>query len=178
MPKLPPRVGAVDADNFLGVVPHKEVDFNFIGYLLACHLVIEHYLDEFLLSRAPDLAWDKPRLTFAQKADLFPHAMFPNGDEVVAGIRHINALRNKLAHNLETKAEEFDYLPFTRLLEKISWEMVPTTPMELLEAFVDALSALFLGWLASDTYHTRWRQERQGAEKNVEPKKRHPTSPR
>ncbi|TDP71704.1 hypothetical protein [Roseateles toxinivorans] len=164
MPKLPPRVGVVNDKNFLGFVPHKDVDFNFIGYLLACHLVIEHYLDEFLLSRAPDLMWEKPRLTFAQKADLFPHAMFPNGDEVIAGIRHINALRNKLAHKLETKPEEFEYLPFTRFLEKSNCESVPTTPLELLEAFVNTLSAYFMGWLASDAYRTRWRQNMQQAE--------------
>ena len=161
MPRLPPRIGNVDEKNFLGVVPLKDIDFEFIGYLLACHLVIEHYLDEFLISRAPDLTWDGPRLTFSQKAALFPHLIFPNGVEVIAGIRHMNALRNKLAHRLETKPEEFDYLPFVRLLEKANVEETPTKPLEILEQFTEAVGFCFIGWLASDAYRTTWRQAKQ-----------------
>ncbi|MBW8744031.1 MAG: hypothetical protein JF628_06760 [Sphingomonas sp.] len=153
----------MDESNFLQLVPHKNVDFAFMGYLLACHLLIEHYLDEFLESRAPDLTWDGPRLTFSQKAALFPHALFPNGDEVIAAVRHINALRNKLAHRPETQPDEFDYLPLIRFLEKSKAEEVPQQPMELLEVFINMLSAGFLGWLASDAYRTRWRQIRQQA---------------
>ena len=170
MPKLPPRIGVVDEKNHLKMVPHQDVDFAFIGYLLACHLVIEHYLDEFLLSRAPSLLWDKPRLTFAQKADLFPHAIFPNGDEMIASVRHINSLRNKLAHKLETKPEEFNYLPLTRFLEKSGIKEIPTEPMLLLEEFINTLSAYFMGWLASDAYYTRWRQQKQAAEAGKEEK--------
>lgn len=161
MPRLPPRIGNVDEKNFLGVVPLKDIDFQFIGYLLACHLVIEHYLDEFLTSRAPELTWDGPRLTFSQKAALFPHAIFPNGVEVIAGIRHMNALRNKLAHRLETKPDEFDYLPFVRLLEKAKFPEIPTKPLEILERFTEAIGMYFLGWLASDASRTTWRQEKQ-----------------
>lgn len=98
MPKLPPRVGKVDSQNFLGFVPMEGVDFTFAGYLLACHLSVEHYLDEFLKSRAPELNWESGKLNFSQKAALFPHSMFPQGEQAIAGIRHMNILRNKLAH--------------------------------------------------------------------------------
>ncbi|WP_141749364.1 hypothetical protein [Duganella phyllosphaerae] len=161
MPKLPPRVGKVDSRNFLRFVPTESVDFTFVGYLLACHLTIEHYLDEFLKSRAPELNWDGGKLNFSQKAALFPHRIFPEGEEAIAGIRHMNALRNKLAHRMDAKPDDFDYLPFVRFLEKDphpNADPIPTIPMELLEAFVDKLSSFFIGWLASDAYRTTWRQ--------------------
>lgn len=168
MPKLPPRVGEVSSQNFLGFVPMDGFDFTFAGYLLACHLAIEHYLDEFLKSRAPGLNWDNGKLNFAQKAALFPHAIFPQGEEAIAAIRHINSLRNKLAHRLDAKPDDFDYLPFVRFLEKDphpNAEPIPTIPIELIEAFVTKLSAFFMGWLASDAYRTTWRQ---AATKNLQ----------
>ena len=200
MPKLPPRVGTVNEKNFLGFVPMADVDFTFAGYLLACHLVIEHYLDEFLRSRAPELTWEGAKLNFAQKAALFPYTSFPQGEQAIAGIRHINVLsrnrfknrelhnqkfgffenagrghgpgmlRNKLAHRMDAKPEDFDYLPFIRFLEKAphpNAEPIPTTPVELLEAFVDKLSHFFIGWLASDAFRTTWRQKRQAGAKDT-----------
>jgi hypothetical protein len=161
MPKLPPRVGTIEEEKFLRFVPLQDIDFTFVGYLLACHLAIEHYLDEFLMSCAPDLAWDRTRLTFNQKTELFPHTIFPNGEEVIAGIRHLNGLRNKLAHRLETKPEDFDYLPFTRLMQKAKAPELPTEPMQILEQFTQTISWYFMGWLASDAHRTTWRQERQ-----------------
>lgn len=171
MPTLPPRVGTVDEKNFLKFVPLQEIDFAFVGYLLACHLAIEHYLDEFLMSRAPDLTWGAARLSFSQKAELFPHSIFPNGEEVIASIRHLNALRNKLAHRLETKPEDFEYLPFVRLLEKSEAKEIPSEPMKILERFSELMGAYFMGWLASDAYRTTWRQARQSSKTKVARKK-------
>lgn len=162
MPKLPPRVGKVDSKNFLGFVPMEGQDFTFAGYLLACHLAIEHYLDEFLKSRAPELNWNNGKLNFAQKAALFPHMIFPQGEEAIAAIRHMNVLRNKLAHRMDAKPDDFDYLPFVRFLEKDphpNADPIPTKPIELLEAFVTKLSFFFMGWLASDAYRSTWRQQ-------------------
>ena len=43
-----------------------------LGHVLKCHLIVEHYLNRFLVSHFDIDNFDSVRLTFAQKAQLLP----------------------------------------------------------------------------------------------------------
>ncbi|WP_447918754.1 hypothetical protein [Achromobacter aegrifaciens] len=161
MRSLPPIVAGVDGNRLI----HERlenVDFEFIGYLLSCHLVIEHYLDEFLMTLGTHLRWEGAKLSFSQKVSLFPPSIFPRGGETIAAIRHLNSLRNKLAHNIKAKAIDLDFQPFKSFLSGIyqGEKEVPSEPLAVLEEFTSLVCTCFAAWVASDAYRTNWRNER------------------
>jgi hypothetical protein len=162
MKKLPPLVDGVNG-KFLKVRALDDVDYDFLGYLLCCHLVIEHHLDEFLATQGTRLQWDRARLTFAHKTLLFPVSIFPHGADLIMAIKHLNSLRNKVAHNIKARPQELSFEPLKSFLRKVheGRENVPDEPYAILEAFTSTVCAFLIGWIACDAYYTNWRQERQ-----------------
>ena len=72
-----------------------------VGTILRCHLVIEHFLDEYLAAANPGiLDLNSARLTFAQKLALAdnPRTIFAL---IMPGLRALNRGRNQLAHRLD-----------------------------------------------------------------------------
>ena len=113
---LPPLVGGFKPD---GVVwqPLKDIDFDFLGYLLSCHLAIEHYLTYFLTTMSPlQLGWEGARLRFSQKIALVETLdCFSPPYNFLSSIKHLNSLRNRFAHKLDTKITKKKILkPFCR----------------------------------------------------------------
>ncbi|WP_208281758.1 hypothetical protein [Massilia oculi] len=162
MKKLPPLVDGVDGRH-LKLRGIEGVDYDFLGYMLSCHLVIEHYLAEFLSTLGTELFWDKARLTFTQKISLFPCALFPNGAELVEAIKHLNSIRNKVAHDIRVRPQDLSYDPLKNYLRSVfrNQEPVPNEPREILEKFTSIACSGLAGWIASDAYRTNWRQNRQ-----------------
>ena len=74
-------------------------DHDLLGRVLKCHLVVEHYLNRFLIEhyRVSDI--DEVRLTFLQKAKLLPNSE-SSAAFVKPGIVQLNAIRNKFGHRL------------------------------------------------------------------------------
>lgn len=79
-----------------------------LGLILKCHLIIEHYIDEFLVIAYPTIkSLTRIRLTFNQKLELInnPHTeigmLYPS-------IKCLNALRNKFSHKLAYKIKTED----------------------------------------------------------------------
>lgn len=161
MRSLPPIVGGVDG-NMLQLRTLEDVDFELLGYLLSCHLVVEHYLDEFLMTLGTKLHWEAAKLTFAQKLALFPPEVFPNGSEVLGAVRHLNSMRNKVAHNIKAKSSDLDFRPLAAFLSKVyeGRQPVPSEPLAVLEEFTSLVCSGFMGWVASDAYRTNWRHGR------------------
>jgi hypothetical protein len=162
MKKLPPLVDGVDG-KFLKLRALEDVDYNFLGYMLCCHLVIEHHLDEFLATLGTQLQWDRARLTFAHKTSLFPVSIFPHGVELITAIKHLNSMRNKVAHNIRARPGDLSFEPLKCFLGTVyeGREKVPDEPHAILETFTSTVCNFLVGWIASDAYRTRWRQERQ-----------------
>ena len=84
-----------------------------LGRLLKCHLIIESFINKFLdfelkISQANNL-----NLRFAQKVSLI-ECMRPELKFFLKGIREINAMRNKIAHNLhhEINASTLDSVKY------------------------------------------------------------------
>ena len=145
---LPPLV-----DGYEG--PHvkwkrlPEVDVELIGYLSACHLIIEHYIDHFLQRWPYDkLAWEDAKLQFSQKVALISRfSIFAAPYDFVPSIKHLNALRNKLVHRVDTVLTAADLEPQQAVLRKVAKEgmVVPEDPMTILEHYTGVVCAWFAG---------------------------------
>lgn len=99
-----------------------EIDFEVVGFFLSCHLVIEHYLDEFLVAYSPaPFDWESANLTFGQKVSLISKLkQFPEPYTIPAVLKHFNSLRNKLSHNVKFVVSMDILLPEIQFLQKIT----------------------------------------------------------
>jgi hypothetical protein len=76
------------------------VDTAMVGRLLRSHLVLEHVVREYVAHANPGLGdLEAARLSFAQVVELLPRNGYVN--DVLPGIKQVNALRNKFAHRLD-----------------------------------------------------------------------------
>jgi len=87
-------------------------DVGAIGRILRSHLYVEHYLSEYLEKANPRLgSVAKARLSFSQKLELLDQKD-PLLSEVLPGIKHLNAIRNRLAHRLSANVTADDATVF------------------------------------------------------------------
>lgn len=124
-----------------------------IGRILRSHLYVEHYLNEFLEYKNPCLgSISRARLTFSQKLELLPRDN-RSINEIIHGIRHLNHIRNRLAHQLEATITEADSEIFLQGLFGIFRKVCPppsekshlNTPIDILEAFCEFASSTLHG---------------------------------
>lgn len=110
-----------------------EIDFEVIGFFLSCHLVIEHYLDEFLVAYSPaPFGWDSANLTFGQKVSLISTLkQFPEPYTIPFVLKHSNSLRNKLSHNVKFVVSIEALLPEIQFLQKITPPETSASPTSL-----------------------------------------------
>jgi hypothetical protein len=114
--------------NNLDMIEQERIEFNKkilsllnnqtdeLGLILKCHLIIEHYIDEFLINAYPTIkSWDKVRLTFNQKLELIINPQTTMG-MASSSIKCLNTLRNKFSHKLAYKIKEDDYKEITQLM--------------------------------------------------------------
>jgi hypothetical protein len=120
-PRLPPVIAGFKVQG-VDWQPLKHVDFPFLGYLLSCHLAIEHYLTNFLTTATPlKLGWEDARLRFTQKVALVEKLdCFPPPYDLLPSIKHLNTLRNRFAHKLDIKLTTEDLKPFADVVERIA----------------------------------------------------------
>jgi hypothetical protein len=132
------------------------VDVRDVGRLLRSHLVVEHFMNLHLIERNPHLTdFDDARLTFSQKLTLLgklgPMSLLH------AGIRRLNTLRNKVAHQLSYQVTDDDLAPLfspgayfkdflaTWCTEK---KLTAPTPIDTIEAFANYATL----WLHTGTH--------------------------
>jgi hypothetical protein len=150
---LPPLIAGYEGPHVKWVAL-PEVDVDFLGYLLACHLIIENYIDHFL-QRWPygNLAWEGARLQFSQKVALISRfTIFATPYDFVPSIKHLNSLRNKFVHRLDTVLTAADFEPQRAVLRKVAKEgtVVPDDPMTILEHYTGVVCAWFAGVISRD----------------------------
>ncbi len=143
---LPPLVAEI-GDGSVTWQRLEGLDYEVLGYFLSCHLIIEHYLDEFLKICYPSLDWDAARQTFGQKVSLLSQFRISEKFDCIPPIKHLNALRNKLSHNISFRVEAEDLLPLSQYLTKVYERSgdVPNEPRAILEKFTHITCALFAG---------------------------------
>jgi hypothetical protein len=92
-----------------------------IGRILRAHLFVEHYLTEHLQQVNPRLGdIDEARLTFAHKVQLLDGNGPPAVTYLIPGIKRLNAVRNRLAHNLAATVTNEDAAVFASCLSRFS----------------------------------------------------------
>ena len=157
---LPPLLAQITG----GTVTWQRLEglkYDVLGYFLCCHLVIEHYLDEYLRIRYSTLDWDAARFTFGQKIALLSNFKVSEKYDCIPAIKHMNSLRNKLSHNIEFKIDADSLLPLRQYLTKTydRKRSPPNNPKKLLEEFTTMVCVLFAGYIsahaATHSKHTR-----------------------
>lgn len=139
----------------------ENLDYELLGYFLSCHLIIEHYLDEYLKTRYPTLNWDASKQTFGQKVSLLATENYPEKYNSIPAIKHLNSLRNKLSHNIDFKISEADLLPLSYYLKKccgLDHEQ-PTEPKEILDLFTSMVCVWFASGISATAEQTRHTRE-------------------
>lgn len=157
---LPPRVGAIKNGS---ITWHRleAIDYQTLGYFLSCHLIVEHYLDEYLRIEYPTLDWEVARLTFGQKVAMLSSFKISDRYDCIPSIKHMNALRNKLSHKIDFKITEQDLLPLIQYLEKVyeGQDKIPTEPREILSQYTTMTCVLFAGYISSKARHEKVTRE-------------------
>lgn len=114
---LPPLVGDIRDGKVIWQRLYN-INYEFLGYFLSYHLIIEHYLDEYLKTRYLKLDWGASRQTFGQKVALLATDNYPEKYNSIPAIKHLNNLRNKLSHNIDFQIGGADLLPLSHYLKK------------------------------------------------------------
>lgn len=113
-----------------------------IGRILRAHLYVEHYMAEYLQKANPRLgSLDGTRLSYAQKVKLLDRND-PHIQHMIAGIKHLNTVRNRIAHNLDVQVTKEDAavflaaVPMNELRAALDGhETTIPEPVEALEGF-------------------------------------------
>lgn len=157
---LPPLVGDI-RDGNVTWQRLENLDYELLGYFLSCHLIIEHYLDEYLKTRYPTLNWDASKQTFGQKVSLLATDNYPEKYNSIPAIKHLNSLRNKLSHNIDFKIAEADLLPLSMYLKKCCGpdHELPTEPKEILDLFTSMVCVWFASGISATAQQTRHTRE-------------------
>lgn len=80
-----------------------------LGTILKCHLIIENYIDRYLMAAYPTVvAWEQVRLSFSQKLELINCKSTPVAIYYPA-IKCLNSIRNKFSHRISYQVERKDY---------------------------------------------------------------------
>lgn len=146
---LPPLVEAI-AEGKVSWRRLEGLDYEVLGYFLSCHLIIEHYLDEYLKICYPMLDWGSARQTFGQKVSLLSHFKISDKYDCIPAIKHLNSLRNKLSHDIDFKIRTEDLLPLTQYLSKVYEQKqdIPEEPKVILKHFTSMTCVLFAGYIS------------------------------
>lgn len=142
-------IASMEADHY-AMKARWNKDVLTIGRILRAHLHVEYYLTEFLQYTNPQLGdLDEARITFNQKVNLLRSDDRTVG-YLIPGIRHLNKIRNRLAHNLEATVDEGDSTVFVQGLFKAfrdagasgSEKQLSTNPIDVLEEFAEFASSM------------------------------------
>ena len=133
----------------------ENLNYELLGHFLSCHLIIEHYLDEYLKTRYPALDWESSRQTFAQKVALLSKDNYPEKYNSIPAIKHLNSLRNKLSHNIDFKITADDLLPLAQYLKKCAGPEESTDPKKILDLFTTMVCVWFASGISSSAQQSK-----------------------
>ncbi|EOE6708297.1 hypothetical protein BFR77_07060 [Acinetobacter pittii] len=153
---LPPLVGQISK----GSVTWQRLDsinYEELGYFLSCHLIIEHYIDEYLKVQYENLSWEDCKLTFSQKINLLSN--FPVAEpyiELIPSIKAMNKIRNKISHRVDFKISIDDLEPLKYYLYaayKENKSELPSTILELLDTYTMMVCVIFASTISALARH-------------------------
>lgn len=155
---LPPMIGNIIDGNITWKRLH-DIDYELLGFFLACHLMIEHYMDEYLKATYPGLDWDGAKPTFGQRTALLSNLKVDDKFNCIPAIKHMNSVRNKLSHQVDFKIEAASLIPLAQFIKKASdRKIVMSDPKDTIDMFAMLCCSFFAGNISRkvmETKHTR-----------------------
>jgi hypothetical protein len=135
------------------------VNFELVGRILICHLIIEHYLTVFIeLEISRKLTLDKIRLTFSQKLKLIEDNEALKETGIIKGIEIVNMIRNKFSHNLKVVINNNDIKYLKSVVDKIrdkgsnENENIEYSDIATIESFTSMICAFMAGYCTSTVH--------------------------
>ena len=135
--KLEPHFATIkehfDHENriFIGLISSAH---DTLGRVLKCHLIVEHYLNLFLVEHFKIDNFNDVRLTFFQKATLLPNERTAVAF-VKPGILQLNRIRNRFGHSLGADLSVQDLSSIHPVLDIARPGVVFGSPVDAIEAF-------------------------------------------
>jgi len=126
-------------DRFLQLL---SVDHEPSGRVLRVHLIIENFLDGFLINFYEIEDFSDLRLTFAQKARLLPSRR-SSATFVRPGIIQLNSVRNQFGHKIDQDIGNHNLSAVYEALRHTRPDTEFKTPIDAIEAFA-AVACAFL----------------------------------
>lgn len=125
-----------------------DVDTQLIGSILFNHLLIEHYMNDYIKAFLPsEFNIDNARLTFAQKMMLLENDSLFTTNQMKEGVKAINAIRNGLAHTLNNPIELKHLETLVKVIKTATKS--PTAPLPTIndtpEKIIQVFAAVFTG---------------------------------
>lgn len=143
MEVLRPHWGDIEADfkrqneRYLAMAA---TDHEVVGRVLRAHLIIENFLNSYLVDMFGFEDFGDLRLSFSQKAKMLPQSKF-GAAWVRPGIIQLNAVRNKYGHRLD---HTVDFPAISAIMEVLSVSrsgQTFSTPIDAIEAFAPVACA-------------------------------------
>lgn len=147
---LPPLL----ADSFLNFEIKWDkiegVNFENMGRVLTCHLLIEHHIEMFIkLESNKSLDFANSRLTFSQKLSLIGKIEAFNERGIIKGYEKLNKLRNRFSHSLKVEIEKNDINFLKDVILKINpenRELHNYSDLAIIELFTLSTCAFMAGY--------------------------------
>lgn len=96
------------------------INFDTVGRILICHLIIEHYINIFIeLEASKAFDFTGAKLTFSQKLKLIYKVEAFKERGIIKGIETLNKIRNKFSHNLTVQIDEADIIFLKEVVDNI-----------------------------------------------------------
>ncbi len=114
-----------------------------IGRVLKCHLVVEHYLERFLIEEMALDQLKSARLSFFQKAALLP-SKHVGAAWIRPGILELNTIRNNLVHELSTDPADVELRHVTSVLRIARPKQNFSSAVDRIEAFTPVACAVLI----------------------------------
>ena len=117
-------------------------DYVGMGRVLRCHMISEHYIEEYLRKKLKIENISDARLSYYQKAMLLPDRGYPPM-LVKPGLLKLHTIRNRLAHNLNSSVSLRELEPMTRIMQVFGRDTQNVEALSLIESFA-TLACTFL----------------------------------
>ena len=125
---------------FIGLVSSSH---DTLGRVLKCHLLVEHYLNRFLVAHFDIDNFDDARLGFAQKATLLPNRASAAAF-VKPGIIELNRIRNLFCHTLGVELSDHHLGRIRTVLDIARPGVAFGSPVETIEEFTRVACTLLI----------------------------------
>ncbi|ATO19928.1 hypothetical protein BS636_09825 [Acinetobacter sp. LoGeW2-3] len=159
---LPPMVGEISSN---GVEWKRMTGLKYeqLGYFLSCHLIIEHYIDEYLKIRYEDLEWTNAKLSFNSKLALISNFLnHGKYKDCISTIKYMNSLRNKVSHRVGFQITIEDLQPLVKYLKTIyeNQKEVSDNIFEILDEFTSMVCVSFAGSISRHARKVEYYQNK------------------